>query len=266
MSEFLIFDDCKSISKVPITPSACAILKIRYIDSKICAFESVKERDPRLTKSVYYVLHTNPELYDGLRDIPHHAKFYSGMVLKDCKVYSSFVASEENHDTLMIDGKVTIITDNPIVAYDHVKISGVPGSKLTLIGMRHDQPCIGTVTNTGLSYGRYMYNTLLSSDGTTTGYSKVTTGVNKNAVIIKSAPGTSDTATNGSAIWQLSGEAGYRGYISANANGTYYTSFETSGITKVGNAQYVLDSARFQANLVKSPDGTIIGIVFEQLE
>lgn len=155
MSEFLIFDDCKSISKVPITPSACAILKIRYIDSKICAFESVKERDPRLTKSVYYVLHTNPELYDGLRDIPYHAKFYSGMVLKDCKVYSSFVASEENHDTLMIDGKVTIITDNPIVAYDHVKISGVPGSKLTLIGMRHDQPCIGTVTNTGLSYGRW---------------------------------------------------------------------------------------------------------------
>lgn len=155
MSEFLIFDDCKSISKVPITPSACAILKIRYIDSKICAFESVKERDPRLIKSVYYVLHTNPELYDGLRDIPYHAKFYSGMVLKDCKVYSSFVASEENHDTLMIDGKVTIITDNPIIAYDHVKISGVSGSKLTLIGMRHDQPCIGTVTNTGLSYGRW---------------------------------------------------------------------------------------------------------------
>lgn len=155
MSEFLIFDDCKSISKVPITPSACAILKIRYIDSKICAFESVKERDPRLTKSVYYVLHTNPELYDGLRDIPYHAKFYSGMVLKDCKVYSSFVASEENHDTLMIDGKVTIITDNPIVAYDHVKISGVPGSKLTLIGMSQGQPCIGTVTNTGLSYGRW---------------------------------------------------------------------------------------------------------------
>lgn len=112
----------------------------------------------------------------------------------------------------------------------------------------------------------YIYNTLLSSDGSTTGYSKVATGVNKNAVIIKSAPGTSDTATNGSAIWQLSGEAGYRSYISANANGTYYTSFETSGITKVGNAQYVLDSARFQANLVKSPDGTIIGIVFEQLE
>lgn len=155
MSEFLIFDDCKSISKVPITFSAGATLKIRYIDFKICAFESIKESDQRLTKSVYYVLHTNASLYDGLKDIPHHAKFYSGMVLKDCKVYSSFVASEENHNTLMIDGNVTIIADNPIIAYDHVKISGVPGSKLTLIGMRHGQPCIGTVTNTGLSYGRW---------------------------------------------------------------------------------------------------------------
>lgn len=155
MSEFLIFDDCKSISKVPITFSAGATLKIRYIDFKICAFESIKESDQRLTKSVYYVLHTNASLYDGLKDIPYHAKFYSGMVLKDCKVYSSFVASEENHNTLMIDGNVTIIADNPIIAYDHVKISGVPGSKLTLIGMRHGQPCIGTVTNTGLSYGRW---------------------------------------------------------------------------------------------------------------
>lgn len=54
--------------------------------------------------------------------------------------------------------------------------------------------------------------------------------------------------------------------IMCDTNTVYYTSFETSGITKVGNAQYVLDSARFQANLVKSPDGTIIGIVFEQLE
>lgn len=155
MSEFLIFDDCKSISKVPITPSACAILKIRYIDSKICAFESVKGRDLRLIKSVYYVLHTNPELYDGLKDIPYHAKFYSGMVLKDCKVYSSFVASEENHHTLMIDGEVTVIADNPIVACDCVKISGVPGSKLILSGMSPNQPCIGSVTNTGLSYGRW---------------------------------------------------------------------------------------------------------------
>lgn len=42
MSEFLIFDDCKSISKVPITFSAGATLKIRYIDFKICAFESIK--------------------------------------------------------------------------------------------------------------------------------------------------------------------------------------------------------------------------------
>lgn len=155
VSEFLIFNTCKSISKVPIELKSEGKLEIHRMDSKVCTFEVVREFDLGLTKTVYYVLHTNVDLYDGLKDIPYHAKFYSGMVLKDCKVYSSFVASEENHHTLMIDGNVTIIADNPIISYDHVKISGVPGSRLTLIGMRHGQPCIGTVTNTGLSYGRW---------------------------------------------------------------------------------------------------------------
>lgn len=102
VSEFLIFNTCKSISKVPIELKSEGKLEIHRMDSKVCTFEVVREFDLGLTKSVYYVLHTNPELYDGLRDIPYHAKFYSGMVLKDCKVYSSFVASEENHDTLNI--------------------------------------------------------------------------------------------------------------------------------------------------------------------
>ena len=155
VSEFLIYNDCKSISKVPITLNTNDKLDIHRINTKVCAFEVNKEFDLELEKTVYYVLHTNPELYGGLIDIPYHAKFYGGMVLKDCKVYSSFVASEKNDYTLMVDGKVTIIADNPIVAYDHVKISGVPGSKLTLIGMSPDQPCIGSVTNAGLSYGRW---------------------------------------------------------------------------------------------------------------
>lgn len=76
-------------------------------------------------------------------------------MLKDCKVYSSFVASEENDYTLMVDGNVTIIAENPIIAFDHVTITGVPGSKLTLSGMSPDQPCIGSKTITGLSYGRW---------------------------------------------------------------------------------------------------------------
>ena len=155
VSEFLIFNTCKSISKVPIELKSEGKLKIHHMDSKVCTFEVVREFDLGLTKTVYYVLHTNADLYDGLKDIPYHAKFYSGMVLKDCKVYSSFVASEENHHTLMIDGEVTIIADNPIVACDCVKISGVPGSKLILSGMSPNQPCIGSVTNTGLSYGRW---------------------------------------------------------------------------------------------------------------
>ena len=153
--EFLILSDCKSITEVPTTLREEDKIVIQGMNSDVCVCEILNGNDKVRAKTVYYVLHTNVNLYDGLRDIPYYAKFYSGMVLKDCKVYSSFVASDENDYILMIDGKVTIITANPIVAYDHVKISGVPGSKLTLIGMRPDQPCIGTVTNTGLSYGRW---------------------------------------------------------------------------------------------------------------
>jgi hypothetical protein len=155
MVEFLILSDCKSITEVPTTLREDDKIVIQGMNSDVCVCEILNGNDKVRAKTVYYVLHTNVNLYDGLRDIPYYAKFYSGMVLKDCKVYSSFVASDENDYILMIDGKVTIITGNPIVAYDHVKISGVPGSKLTLIGMSRGQPCIGTVTNTGLSYGRW---------------------------------------------------------------------------------------------------------------
>lgn len=155
MVELLILNDCKSITEVSTTLREDDKIKIQGMNSDVCVCEVLNGNDKVRAKTVYYVLHTNVNLYDGLKDIPNGAKFYKGMVLKDCKIYSSFVASDENDYILMIDGKVTIITGNPIVAYDHVKISGVPGSKLTLIGMSLGQPCIGTVTNTGLSYGRW---------------------------------------------------------------------------------------------------------------
>lgn len=155
VAELLILNDCKSITEVPTTLRKEDKIYIQGMNPNVCLCEVLKDNNEDHTKTVYYVLHTNVNLYDGLKDIPYRTMFYKGMILKDCKIYSSFVASDENDYSLMIDGNVTIIADNPIIAYDHVKISGVPGSKLTLIGMRHGQPCIGTVTNTGLSYGRW---------------------------------------------------------------------------------------------------------------
>ena len=155
IAELLILNDCKSITEVPTTLREEDKIVVQSMNPNICLCEVSNDNNEDHIKTVYYVLHTNVNLYDGLKDIPYRARFYKGMILKDCRIYSSFVASDENDYTLMIDGNVTIIAGNPIIAYDHVKISGVPGSKLTLIGMRHGQPCIGTVTNTGLSYGRW---------------------------------------------------------------------------------------------------------------
>lgn len=110
MVELLILNDCKSITEVSTTLREDDKIKIQGMNSDVCVCEVLNGNDKVRAKTVYYVLHTNVNLYDGLKDIPNGAKFYKGMVLKDCKIYSSFVASDENDYILMIDGKVTIIT------------------------------------------------------------------------------------------------------------------------------------------------------------
>lgn len=65
--------------------------------------------------------------------------------------------------------------------------------------------------------------------------------------------------------WKMkTGEAYYEAEYYKNDNGVIQVNNNTKGITRSGDAQVILDSARFQASLIRSASGAIIGIFFEQ--
>lgn len=73
--------------------------------------------------------------------------------LSDCRWLQSIYLADG--DTLFVDGDVTIEASCPIIGVGTVTITGTPGSRLCLRNIAHIQPCIGGLTNTGLSYGRW---------------------------------------------------------------------------------------------------------------
>jgi len=65
--------------------------------------------------------------------------------------------------------------------------------------------------------------------------------------------------------WKMkTGESYYEAEYYKNDHGVIYTNNNTKGLTRSGDAQVILDSARFQASLIRSASGAIIGIFFEQ--
>lgn len=71
-------------------------------------------------------------------------------------------------------------------------------------------------------------------------------------------------ATNSEAIFRTDGAPNYTGYLH-NTHGLVDSSYDTIGTTELGNAAYILSSARFSSVLIKDPTGSIIGIFFKQL-
>lgn len=57
----------------------------------------------------------------------------------------------------------------------------------------------------------------------------------------------------------------YTAYLH-NTNGLVDSSYDTIGTTELGNAAYILSSARFSSVLIKDPTGSIVGIFFKQLQ
>lgn len=51
-----------------------------------------------------------------------------------------------------------------------------------------------------------------------------------------------------------------------NTSGLVDSSYDTIGTTELGNAAYLLSSARFSSVLIKDPTGSIVGIFFKQLQ
>lgn len=71
--------------------------------------------------------------------------------------------------------------------------------------------------------------------------------------------------TNADAIWREAGKPYYTAYLH-NTNGLVDSSYDTIGTTELGNAAFILSSARFSSVLIKDPTGSIIGIFFKQLQ
>ena len=83
----------------------------------------------------------------------------------------------------------------------------------------------------------------------------------KTAYVIKFTEGTN---TAGCALWRNDGAPNYSAYLH-NSNGLIDSSYDVIGTTELGNAAYILTSARFSSVLIKDPTGSIIGIFFKQL-
>ena len=107
----------------------------------------------------------------------------------------------------------------------------------------------------------FMYGTLLSKDSMTApdkyGDVYVVTQTSENE------PFVSDAVSSG-VLWKPTGTANYVSYLWMK-NDVVQVSYEISGMTTVGSKEYILDSARYRASLVKATGGNVIGIVFEQL-
>lgn len=71
------------------------------------------------------------------------------------------------------------------------------------------------------------------------------------------------TATN-VAIYRPNGAPNYEAFLH-NTSGLVDSNYDTIGTTELGNAAYILSSARFSSVLIKDPTGSIIGIFFKQL-
>ena len=67
------------------------------------------------------------------------------------------------------------------------------------------------------------------------------------------------------AIIRKAGSPHYTAYLH-NTNGLVDSSYDTIGTTELGNAAFILGSARFSSVLIKDPTGSVIGIFFKQLQ
>lgn len=108
-----------------------------------------------------------------------------------------------------------------------------------------------TITRNGASHEFIKVGNILTSQA-------------KTANMVKFTESSKPSGSNEYALWRENGAANYTGYLH-NTNGLVDSSYDTIGTTELGNAAYLLGSARFSATLIKDPTGSIIGIFFKQL-
>lgn len=202
-------------------------------------------------------------------------------------------------NSLLSGGQTTLqsgidsVSAQEFATYDNTKVSGTQVA--TALSLFQGRDCaivvqtkalreLGTAyADQGINYGA-----LLTTDGTasstsnkpvmmakeagdvpaactpnTTISANIITAQAKTAVLIKFTEG---TATGSSPALQRKNGAPYYTGLLHNTNGLVDSSYDTIGTTELGNAAYLLSSARFSSVLIKDPTGSTIGIFFQQLD
>lgn len=199
-------------------------------------------------------------------------------------------------NSLLNNGQTTLqsgidsVSEQEFATYDNAKVSGTQVSTALSLFQGRDIAIVvqtkalrSTLGNdTAVNYGA-----LLTSDGesSTDGNkpkmmldtSKTTkpTGVDNygsvntnlisdvcaTAVIVKVDD---QSRTTGTSVYRLSGASHLTGNLH-NTSGSIDFNYDTINTTTLGNAAYILSSARFSSTLIKDQTGSIIGIYFKQI-
>lgn len=132
--------------------------KIVMCDEDYGVVELHKSRDiegefPNIPVQLIVFRH-NGRPYDGMKFIPYSTPVVKFPTMKDALSEKPFIVNTDQ-DTLCVSGECTIKAEVPVVTQTKVTIMGTQGSILHLINTEAQQPCIGPVTRTGMSGGRW---------------------------------------------------------------------------------------------------------------
>lgn len=196
-------------------------------------------------------------------------------------------------NSLLSNGQTTLqsgidsVSTQEFASYDNTKVSGTQvatalslfqGRDVAIVIQTKAFAALGkTDTAEPYKYKAINYGAILTSDGNssngntnmvtkivdkTNEHGNFITAQAKTAYVINFSEGTKGTNDS---IWRNEGAAFYTGYLH-NSNGLVDSAYDIIGTTELGNAAYLLSSSRFSSVLIKDPTGSIIGILFKQLQ
>lgn len=186
-------------------------------------------------------------------------------------------------NSLLSGGQTTLqsgidsVSTQEFASYDNTKVSGTQVSTaLSLFQGRDVAIIIQTKAlaqlgsgweNKALNYGALVTSNGEASNGTSNMPGKVSnteTNIITGQAKVAYAVEFSDESASNKAIVRLNGSPNYTAYLH-NTSGLVDSCYDTIGTTELGNAAYILSSARFSSVLIKDPTGSIVGIFFKQL-
>lgn len=201
-------------------------------------------------------------------------------------------------NSLLSGGQTTLqsgidsVSTQEFASYDNTKVSGTQVSTALSLFQGRDVAIViqtkaltqlGTSENTAVGGATWKdvainYGAIVTKDGKSSTPSNIAisygdtpapTAATLQNIITSQAKSVylvsfSEESDGRSAIQRNAGAPNYTAYLH-NSNGLVDSSYDTIGTTELGNAAYILSSARFSSTLIKDPTGSIIGIFFKQL-